>query len=162
MVMSVDTECRPELLAMLGSALSASISDIPFDGPCATTQVGLIDGEFIINPSQKQWAEGDLQLTVASTSKKVIMIEAGANIVPEDKMIEAIYMAHDVNQTIIEFFNKIVAEVGKEKHSYVSCAVPDEMFEAMKKIVTPEEMEEAVFTDDKQTREKNIVDVIVS
>ena len=159
MVMSVDTECRPELLAMLGSALSASISDIPFDGPCATTQVGLIDGEFIINPSQKQWAEGDLQLTVASTSKKVIMIEAGANIVPEDKMIEAIYMAHDVNQTIIEFFNKIVAEVGKEKHSYVSCAVPDEMFEAMKKIVTPEEMEEAVFTDDKQTREKNIDEV---
>lgn len=159
MVMSVDTECRPELLAMLGSALSASISDIPFDGPCATTQVGLIDGEFIINPSQKQWAEGDLQLTVASTSKKVIMIEAGANIVPEDKMIEAIYMAHDVNQTIIEFFNKIVAEVGKEKHSYVRCAVPDEMFEAMKKIVTPEEMEEAVFTDDKQTREKNIDEV---
>ncbi len=159
MVMSVDTECRPELLAMLGSALCASISDIPFDGPCATTQVGLIDGEFIVNPSQKQWAEGDLQLTVASTSKKVIMIEAGANIVPEDKMLEAIYMAHDVNQTIIEFFNKIVAEVGKEKHPYVSCAVPAEMFEAMKKIVTPEEMEVAVFTDDKQTREKNIDEV---
>ena len=159
MVMSVDTECRPELLAMLGSALCASISDIPFDGPCATTQIGLIDGEFIVNPSQKQWAEGDLQLTVASTSKKVIMIEAGANIVPEDKMLEAIYMAHDINQTIIEFFNKIVAEVGKEKHAYVSCAVPAEMFEAMKKIVTPEEMEVAVFTDDKQTREKNIDEV---
>ncbi|MDO5402924.1 MAG: polyribonucleotide nucleotidyltransferase [Eubacteriales bacterium] len=156
MVMSVDTECRPELLAMLGSAIATTISDIPFDGPCATTQVGLVDGEFIVNPSQKVWDEGDLQLTVASTSQKVIMIEAGANIVPEDKMIEAIYMAHDVNQTIIEFVNKIAAEVGKEKHSYESCAIPEEMFAAMKTIVTPEEMEAAVFTDDKQTREKNI------
>ena len=159
MVMSVDTECRPELLAMLGSAIATTISDIPFDGPCATTQVGLVDGEFVVNPSQKVWDEGDLQLTVASTSQKVIMIEAGANIVPEDKMIEAIYMAHDVNQTIIEFINKIVAEVGKEKHSYESCAIPEEMFAAMKTIVTPEEMETAVFTDDKQTREKNIDEV---
>ena len=159
MVMSVDTECRPELLAMLGSAIATTISDIPFDGPCATTQVGLVDGEFVVNPSQKVWDEGDLQLTVASTSQKVIMIEAGANIVPEDKMIEAIYMAHDVNQTIIEFINNIVAEVGKEKHSYESCAIPEEMFAAMKTIVTPEEMETAVFTDDKQTREKNIDEV---
>ena len=151
MVMSVDTECRPELLAMLGSSIATCISDIPFDGPCATTQIGLVDGEFIINPSQSQWQDGDLQLTVASTKQKVIMIEAGANEIPEAKMIEAIYMAHDINQTIIEFIDKIVAEVGKEKHTYVSCAVPAEMFEAMKKIVTPEQMEEAVFTDDKQT-----------
>ena len=156
MVMSVDTECRPELLAMLGSSIATCISDIPFDGPCATTQIGLVDGEFIINPSQSQWQDGDLQLTVASTKQKVIMIEAGANEIPEAKMIEAIYMAHDINQTIIEFIDKIVAEVGKEKHTYVSCAVPAEMFEAMKQIVTPQEMEEAVFTDDKQTREKNI------
>ena len=117
-----------------------------------TTQIGLIDGEFVVNPSQTQWQEGDLQLTVASTRQKVIMIEAGANEIPEAKMIEAIYMAHDINQTIIEFIDKIVAEVGKEKHTYVSCAVPAEMFEAMKQIVTPQEMEEAVFTDDKQTR----------
>ena len=156
MVMSVDTECRPELLAMLGSSIATCISDIPFDGPCATTQIGLVDGEFIVNPSQSQWQDGDLQLTVASTKQKVIMIEAGANEIPEAKMIEAIYMAHDINQTIIEFIDKIVAEVGKEKHTYVSCAVPAEMFEAMKQIVTPQEMEEAVFTDDKQTREKNI------
>lgn len=156
MVMSVDTECRPELLAMLGSSIATCISDIPFDGPCATTQIGMIDGEFIVNPSQTQWQEGDLQLTVASTKQKVIMIEAGANEIPEAKMIEAIYMAHDINQTIIAFIDQIVAEVGKEKHTYVSCAVPAEMFEEMKKIVTPEEMEEAVFTDDKQTREKNI------
>ena len=156
MVMSVDEECRPELLAMIGSAIATSISDIPFDGPCATTQIGMIDGEFIVNPSQAQWQDGDLQLTVASTKQKVIMIEAGANEIPEDKMIEAIYKAHDINQTIIAFIDKIVAEVGKEKHSYVSCAVPAEMFEAMKQVVSPEEMEVAVFTDDKQTREKNI------
>ncbi|MBP5306363.1 MAG: polyribonucleotide nucleotidyltransferase [Lachnospiraceae bacterium] len=156
MVMSVDPECRPELVAMLGASISTCISDIPFDGPCAMTQVGLINGEFVVNPNQEQWKNGDLQLTVASTREKVIMIEAGANIVPEAKMIEAIYMAHDINQTIIEFIDKIVAEVGKAKHSYESCAIPTELFDAMKAIVTPEEMEEAVFTDEKQKREANI------
>ncbi len=156
MVMSVDPACRPELVAMLGSAIATSISNIPFDGPCATTQIGLVDGEFIVNPSQEQWKNGDLNLTVASTKEKVIMIEAGANEVPEAKMIEAIYMAHEVNQTIIAFIDKIVAECGKKKMEYTSCAIPQEMFDEMKKIVTPEEMEEAVFTDDKQTREENI------
>ncbi len=159
MVMSVDPECRPEIVAMLGASVATCISDIPFDGPCAMTQVGLIDGEFIINPSQEQWKNGDLNLTVASTTEKVIMIEAGANEVPEAKMIEAIYLAHEVNQTIIEFINKIVASVGKPKHEYTSCAIPAEMFEAMKAVVTPEEMEEAVFTDDKQTREENIREI---
>ena len=156
LVMSVDPECRPELVAMLGSSIATCISDVPFDGPCAMTQMGLVDGEFIVNPSQKQWDEGDLKLTVASTSQKVIMIEAGANIVPEAKMIEAIYMAHDINQDIIAFINEIVAEVGKPKHSYVSCAVPEELFAAIKEIVPPEAMEEAVFSDEKQVREENI------
>lgn len=156
MVLSVDPECRPELAAMIGSALVTSISDIPFDGPCATTQVGLVDGEFVINPNQEQWKNGDLNLTVASTKEKVIMIEAGANEVNEDKMLEAIYLAHDINQTVIEFMEKIIAEVGKPKHSYTSCAIPAEMFEAMKNIVTPQEMEVAVFTDEKQVREENI------
>ena len=156
MVMSVDPECRPELVAMIGAAIATCISDIPFDGPCAMTQVGMIDGEFIINPSQEQWKKSDLNLTVASTREKVIMIEAGANEIPEATMIEAIYKAHEVNQTIIAFIDKIVAEVGKKKHEYTSCAVPAEMFEAMKEIVSPAEMEEAVFTDDKQTREENI------
>ena len=159
MVMAVDPECRPELVAMIGASIATCISDIPFDGPCAMTQIGMIDGEFVVNPSQTQWQEGDLQLTVASTKQKVIMIEAGANIIPEDKMIEAIYKAHDINQTIIAFIEKIVAEVGKEKHSYESCAIPAEMFEAMKQVVSPEEMEIAVFSDDKQTREKNIDEV---
>ena len=156
MVMSVDPQCRPELVAMLGSAIATAISDIPFDGPCATTQLGMVDGEFIVNPSQEQWKNGDLQLTVASTSTKVIMIEAGANEIPEAKMIEAIYKCHEINQTIIEFINKMVAEVGKEKHTYESCAIPEEMFAKMKEIVTPEEMEVAVFTDEKQVREENI------
>ena len=156
MVMSVDPACRPELVAMLGSAIATSISDIPFCGPCATTQVGMADGEFIINPSQEQWKNGDLNLTVASTAEKVIMIEAGANEIPEAKMIEAIYMAHEVNQTIIAFINEMVTEVGKPKHEYTSCAIPEELFAAIKEIVTPEEMEVAVFTDEKQVREENI------
>ncbi len=156
MVMSVDPECRPELVAMLGSAIAASISDIPFDGPCAMTQVGMVDGEFVINPSQEQWKNGDLNLTVASTKEKVMMIEAGANEVPEDRMLEAIYVAHGINQELIAFIEKIVAEVGRPKHEYTSCAVPEELFAAIKEIVPPEEMERAVFTDDKQTREENI------
>ena len=156
MVMSVDPECRPELVAMIGAAIATSISDIPFDGPCAMTQVGMIDGEFVINPSQEQWKNGDLNLTVASTREKVIMIEAGANEIPEEKMIEAIYKAHEVNQTIITFIDQMVAEVGKSKHEYTSCAIPEELFAAMKEIVTPAQMEEAVFTDEKQVREENI------
>ncbi len=156
MVMSVDPSCRPELVAMIGSAIATCISDIPFDGPCAMTQVGMIDGEFVVNPSQEQWKIGDLNLTVASTREKVIMIEAGANEIPEDKMLEAIYMAHEINQSLIGFIDDIVAQVGKEKHAYTSCAIPAEMFDAIKGIVSPEEMEEAVFTDEKQVREENI------
>ena len=156
MVMSVDPQCRPELVAMIGSALATTISDIPFDGPCAMTQMGMKDGEFIVNPSQKEWDEGDLKLTVASTATKVIMIEAGANEIPESKMIEAIYKCHEVNQTIIAFMNKIREEIGKPKHEYTSCAIPEEMFAAMREIVTPEQMEEAVFTEEKQVREENI------
>ena len=155
-VLSVDPECNPEIPAMLGSAIAASISDIPFDGPCATTQVGLIDGEFVINPSLAQKELSDLALTVASTREKVIMIEAGANEIPEDKMIEAIYVAHEINQDIIRFIDKIVEECGKEKHTYESCAVPEELFAAIKEIVPPEEMEVAVFADEKQIRDENI------
>ncbi len=159
MVMAVDPKCNPEVVAMLGSALATSISDIPFDGPIAGTQIGLIDGELIVNPSLEQNKVSDLKLTVASTREKVIMIEAGANEVPEDKMIEAIYLAHDVNKTIIEFFDKIVAECGKPKHAYESCAVPEELFAAIKEIVPPEQMEEAVFTDEKQVRDENIAEI---
>lgn len=156
LVMSVDPDCSPELTAMLGSAIATAISDIPFDGPCATTQVGLVNGEFVFNPTADQKAASDMQLTVASTREKVIMIEAGANEIPEDKMIEAIFAAHEVNQEVIKFIDGIVAACGKKKHEYVSCAVPEELFNAIKEIVPPEEMEEAVFTDEKQVREENI------
>lgn len=155
-VMSVDPDCSPEYTAMLGSAIATCISDIPFDGPCATTQIGLVDGEFIVNPTSDQKRESDMALTVASTREKVIMIEAGAKEVPEQVMLDAIYKAHEVNQEIIRFIDTIVAECGKPKHSYESCAVPEELFEAMKEIVPPQDMESAVFTDDKQTREENI------
>ena len=156
MVMSVDPECDPEVVAMLGSAIATCISDIPFDGPCAMTQIGMIYGEFIVNPTLARKAVSDLKLTVASTREKVIMIEAGAKEIPEAKMIDAIYKAHEVNQEIIKFIDSIVAEVGKPKHAYESCAIPEELFAAIKEIVPPAEMEEAVFSDDKQTREENI------
>ena len=155
-VLSVDQDASPELLAMLGSALATSISDVPFDGPCATTQVGMIAGEFILNPGNGEKAVSDLLLTVASTKEKVIMIEAGANELPEEKMIEAIYLAHETNQQIIGFFESIIAECGKEKHSYESSAIPEAVFEKMKSVVSPEEMEKAVFTDEKQERDANI------
>ena len=156
LVMSVDPDCSPELTAMLGSAIATAISDIPFDGPCATTQVGLVNGEFVFNPNAEQKAISDLQLTVASTRDKVIMIEAGANEVPEAKMIEAIFAAHEINQQVIMFIDQIVAEVGKPKHAYESCEIPEELFNDMMAFVTPEQMEEAVFTDVKQVREENI------
>ena len=155
-VLSVDQDASPELLAMLGSSLATAISDVPFDGPCATTQVGMIAGEFILNPGNGEKAVSDLLLTVASTKEKVIMIEAGANELPEEKMIEAIYLAHETNQQIIGFFESIIAECGKEKHSYESSAIPEAVFEKMKTVVTPEEMEKAVFTDEKQERDANI------
>ena len=156
LVMSVDPECRPELVAMLGSSIATCISDIPFDGPCATTQIGMIDGEFIINPTNDQKQVSDMQLTVASTRDKVIMIEAGANEVPEQTMIDAIYAAHSVNQEIIKFIDRIVAECGKEKMAYQSFAVPEELMKKIQELVPSEEMEKAVFTDEKQVREANI------
>ena len=159
LVMSVDPACRPELVGMLGSAIATTISDIPFDGPVAMTQVGLIDGQYIINPSQEQWDKGDLKLTVASTRAKVIMIEAGANEISDDDMIAAIYKAHEVNGEIIRFVDGIVAECGKPKHEYEHHIIPDELNAAMYAEVPSEEMEKAVFTDDKQTREANIREI---
>ena len=156
LVLSVDQDCSPELTAMLGAAIATSISDIPFDGPISTTQVGLVDGEFVFNPTAAQKEASDMALTVASTKEKVIMIEAGANEVPEQQMIDAIFAAHELNQKVIAFIDTIVAECGKEKHAYESCAVPEELFAAIKEILPPEAMEEAVFTDEKQVREENI------
>ena len=158
-VLSVDQDCSPELLAMLGSSLATALSNVPWDGPCASTQVGMIGGEFIINPTNAEKAVSDLKLTVASTRDKVIMIEAGANCISDDQMIEAIYKADEVNKQIIGFFDSIIAECGREKTPYESYAVPQELFDKIKSIVPSEEMEEAVFTDDKQTRDANIANV---
>ena len=156
LVLCVDQDCSPELTAMLGSAIATAISDIPFDGPTASTQVGLVDGELVFNPTSVQREVSDLALTVASTREKVIMIEAGANEVPEDKMIEAIFAAHEVNQKVIEFIDTIVAECGKPKHEYIHIDTPEDMYNDMVEFITPEAMEEAVFTDVKQVREENI------
>lgn len=159
MVMSVDPECRPELVAMIGSSIAASISDIPFDGPCAMTQIGMQDGKILVNPGQEAWDKGDLRLTVASVGQKVIMIEAAANEIPEDRMLEAIYMAHEVNLQVIDFIKKIVAEVGKPKHEYIHCTVPQELVERLYELVPQEEMEKAVFADEKAVRDQNISDI---
>lgn len=156
LVLSVDPDCSPELTAMLGSAIATAISDIPFDGPCATTQIGMVGGFFVVNPNEEQMAVSDLKLTVASTRDKVIMIEAGANEIPDEKMVEAIYKADSVNKEIIAFIDKIVAEVGKEKHSYTAFTIPEELTSAIKELVPQDEMEKAVFTDEKQIREENI------
>ena len=159
LVMSVDPECDPEVVAMLGSALATSISDIPFDGPCAMTQLGLIDGKFVINPGYELKQKSELALTVASTREKVIMIEAGANELSDEKMIEAIYKCDEVNKEIIKFFDTIIAECGKEKHEYVHYEIPQELYDALYEICPPEKMEEAVFTDDKMVRDKNISEI---
>ena len=155
-VMSLDPDCSPEIAGMIGASLVTAVSEIPWNGPIGGVQVGLVDGEIVLNPTQEQRKVSDLALTVAATMDKIVMIEAGANEVPEQQMIDAIFKAHEVNQEVIKFIDTIVAECGKPKHSYESFAVPEELFAAMKEVVTPEEMEEAVFTDDKQTREANI------
>ena len=156
LVMAVDPDCSPEVTAMLGASVATSISDIPFDGPIAGTRIGLIDGEFIVNPTADQQLVSDLAPTVASTAEKVIMIEAGANEVPEDKMIEAIFKAHEVNKEVIKFIDRIVEECGKEKHEYEHVDTPEDLWNDMVDFITPEAMEEAVFTDVKQVREENI------
>ena len=156
LVMSVDPDCSPELTAMIGTAIAVTISDIPFDGPCAMTQVGLVDGKFVINPTNDQKKVSDLALTVASVKDKVIMIEAGAKEVPEQVMIDAIYEAHEVNKKLIAFINEIRDAVGKEKQEYVSAVVPEELMNAVKEIVPQEVMETAVFSDDKMARDKAV------
>ncbi len=159
LVLCVDQDCSPEVTAMLGSAISTAISDIPFDGPTASTMVGMVDGELVFNPTLSQREKSTLVLTVASTRDKVIMIEAGANELPEDKMIEAIFAAHELNQEIIKFIDTIVAEVGKSKHDYIKCDTPADLYEDMVNFITPEGMEVAVFTDEKQVREANIREI---
>ncbi len=156
LVMCVDQDCAPELTAMLGSSIATSISDIPFDGPISTTIVGLIDGELIFNPTQDQKNKTEMNITVASTKEKVIMIEAGANEIHEDVVLDAIFKAHSLNQEVISFFEEIVRDCGKQKHEYESTAVNKELYDDMVSFITKEAMEVAVFTDEKQKRDENI------
>lgn len=159
LVMCVDQDCSPELTAMLGSAIATAISDIPFNGPTSTTMVGLVDGNIVFNPTAAQKAASTLALTVASTREKVIMIEAGANEISEEVMLEAIFAAHDMNIKMIEFIDTIVAECGKPKHEYTRMDIPQDLYEDMVQFITSEAMEVAVFTDEKQVREGNIREI---
>ena len=156
LVMSVDPDCSPEVTAMIGASIATSISDIPFAGPIAATRIGLIDGELIVNPTAEQQIISLMELTVASTAEKVIMIEAGAKEVPEDIMIDAIFKAHEVNVEIIKFIDRIVEECGRPKHEYEHVDTPEDLWEDMTTFIPSEEMEEAVFADKKQVRDENI------
>ena len=155
-VMSVEQDCSPEIPAMIGASIALAISDIPFLGPTAAVNVGLVNGEFVINPNAEQREETRLSLTVASTSEKVMMIEASASELSDDEMFNAIMLAHETNVKIVEFINSIVKEVGKPKHSYEEHSIPKHIYDKVTSFITSKAMEEAVFTDSKQQREEQI------
>ncbi len=155
-VLSVDQDCSPEVTAMIGASICLGISDIPFNGPVGSTNIGLIDGEFIVNPTNDQKQVSDLDLTVYSTKEKVMMIEAGANIVSNDKMFAAIMLADQENKKIVDFIQSIVDVEGKEKHSYEKHEVNKEVYEFVKNTIGDSNMEEAVFTDFKQIRDERM------
>lgn len=155
-VLSVDQDCSPEIAAMIGSSVALSISDIPFYGPTGSVSVGYVDGEIVINPTAAQREASKLSLTVASTKDKVMMIEAGADEIEESIMLEAIFKGHTENQKIVKFIEDIVAECGKPKHEYEKHEVPQDVYNVVKTVVGDGEMEKAVFTDDKQQREKQV------
>ena len=155
-VMSVDQDCSPEVAAMIGASLALSISDIPFQGPTGSVSVGLVDDKLVINPTAEQREKSKLVLTVASTEQKVMMIEAGADEVPEDIMMRAIMLAHEENKRIVAFINNIVAEVGKAKHSYQEYSIPEEFYSKVREFITDKRMEDAVFSEVKQKREEEL------
>ncbi len=157
-ILAVDQDCIPEIVGMIGASIALSISDIPFAGPISSVSVGLVDGEIVMNPTEEQRERSDMAVTVASSAKKVTMIEAGANEVPEDKMLEAIMAGHAANVELISFINSIVAEIGKEKFGFDSYDVPAEIFEMVKNYAE-EMMKEALHTADKITRDNNIKEV---
>ncbi len=151
-VMSVDHDCSPEIAALIGTSAALAISDIPWNGPVGALKVGLVDGELVLNPNSEQSKVSDLDVTVVSTGKKVVMIEAGANEVDNDTMFAAIKLAHEENQKQIDLINKMVAEIGKEKFDYPHADFDQELFD---KIVaaTMDEAKAAMDTDDKNVRE---------
>ena len=152
-VMAVDHDCSPEIAALIGTSAALAISDIPWNGPVGAVKMGLVDGELVINPTSEQRKVSDLDVTVVSTGKKVVMIEAGANEVPNDKMFEAIQKAHEENQKQIELINKMVAEIGKPKFDYPHAAFDQELFDDIVANFM-DEAKAAMDTDDKNIREQ--------
>ena len=155
LVMSVDPDCSPEITAMLGTSIAIAISDIPWKGPVGGVVLGLIDGKTIINPTLEQREVSDMYVTLAGTLNKICMVEAGANEVPDDVMLNAIAEGHEEIKKICEFINSIVAEIGKEKFTYESADVPEEVFEAVKEYGW-EKMRAAVLSKDKEVRDGNV------
>ncbi|HHV30432.1 MAG TPA: polyribonucleotide nucleotidyltransferase [Clostridium sp.] len=154
-VLSVDQDNSPEIAALLGASIALSISDIPFKGPVGGVILGLIDGEVIINPNEKQREESQMYITLAGTRDKIVMIEAGANEVPDEMILDAIKKGHDEIKRIVEFIDEIVKEIGKPKFEYESAEVPEEIFSAVKEFAY-DRMREAVLAVDKQVRDDNI------
>ncbi len=159
LVMCVEQDNSPEICAMLGSSIALSISDIPFAGPTASVSVGMIDGEYIINPTVEQREKSRMNLTVSSTKEKVMMIEAGADEVTDEEMFEAIMFGHRQNVELCKFIDTIVADLGKEKHSYEEHVVDHDFYDAIKELIGDSRMEEAVFTDLKQLRDERISEI---
>lgn len=155
-VLSVDQDCAPEVVAMIGASIALCISDIPFTDAVGSVSVGLVDGELVINPNAEQRLVSDLALTVSSKKDKVMMIEAGANEIPDDLMMKAIRFAHETNVKIVEFTEQIVAAEGKEKKPYEEHVIPEDMYKKITEYITDERMKEAVFTDMKQERDEKI------
>ncbi|MBR5858791.1 MAG: polyribonucleotide nucleotidyltransferase, partial [Clostridia bacterium] len=151
-VMSVDPDCSPEISAMIGASIAISISNIPWNGPIAGVFVGLVDGKIVINPTAEQRAKSDLELTVAGSKNKVVMIEAGANEVDDDTMYEAIMKAHEAIKPICDFISDIQAEIGKPKYDYPSCDIDHDMFDKIEAMVG-EDVKAALDTDDKRIRD---------
>ncbi len=154
-VMSVDIDCSPEIAAMVGTSIALTISDIPWNGPISGVSVGFVDGEYIINPTEEQRVKSRMSVTVASTEDRIAMIEAGADIVTDDEMYNAIMAGHEANQEIIKFIKEIQAEIGKDKFSYPSTEPSAEMFEAIKDFCI-EDVKIALDTDDKTVRDERL------
>ncbi|MBE6597493.1 MAG: polyribonucleotide nucleotidyltransferase [Ruminococcaceae bacterium] len=157
-VMSVDPDCSPEITAMIGASVALSISDIPWNGPIGGAFIGLVDGKFVVNPTEAEQKKSDLQLTVAASTEKVVMIEAGANEVDDDTMYEAIMLAHREIKDLLEFINAIVDEIGKPKFEYPSCELDHDMFDKIFDFCE-KDMMEALDTDDKNVRDEKVVPI---
>lgn len=155
-VLSVDQDCSPEVVAMIGASIALCISDIPFTDAVGSVSVGLVDGKLVINPNAEERLVSDLSLTVSSKKDKVMMIEAGANEIPDDLMMKAIRFAHETNVKIVEFTEEIVKAEGKEKKPYEEHIIPEDMYKKITEYITDERMKEAVFTDMKQERDEKI------